>query len=482
MGRYGRPGGRIAMTLRFGTDGVRGVANRDLTPELVTALGRAAARVLGNERPFLVGRDTRRSGPMLEAALVAGLCSEGLNVQRVGVVPTPGLAHLAHVREAPAAMISASHNPFGDNGVKLFAPGGRKIPDADERRVEKMLRELAKKTPSGAPDGADVGYDRRLAGGHDEYTDHLLGALEGRRIEGVTVVVDCGHGAAFDIAPRAFEKGGATVEVRNARPDGTNINAGCGSTDPSELQEAVAASKADAGLAFDGDADRVIAVDEHGDLVDGDQMLAALALDLHDRGRLRGGAVVATVMSNLGLRRALEERGLTLVETPVGDRSVLAALEEHDLSLGGEQSGHVIFSDLATTGDGTLTGLLLLDLMVRTRQTAVRARRGRAATAPGAAQHRGRRPRRAEERPALHRGAVVRRVGARRGRAGARPALGHRAGRQGDGRGADAGAGRGGGESPRHRRRASLRRRRLTPTRTRTRRPRPDRRTNSRAG
>ena len=354
------------MTLRFGTDGVRGVANRDLTPELVTALGRAAARVIGNGRPVLVGRDTRRSGPMLEAALVAGICAEGLDVARAGVVPTPGLAHLAHAREAPAAMISASHNPFSDNGVKLFAPGGRKISDEDEREVEKTLRELAKKAPSGGPDGAGVGYDRRLVGAHDEYLDHLLRALEGRHLDGVSVIVDCGHGAAFDIAPRAFEKAGATVEVRNARPDGTNINAGCGSTDPSELREAVASSNADVGLAFDGDADRVIGVDERGELVDGDQMLAALGLDLHERGRLRGGAVVATVMSNIGLRRALEDVGLGLIETPVGDRSVLAALEERDLSLGGEQSGHVIFADLATTGDGTLTGLLLLDLMART--------------------------------------------------------------------------------------------------------------------
>ena len=354
------------MTLRFGTDGVRGVANRDLTPELVTALGRAAARVLGNDRPFLVGRDTRRSGPMIEAALIAGLCAEGADVERAGVIPTPGLAFLAQGRDAPAAMISASHNPFPDNGIKLFAAGGRKIPDADERRVEDELRELAKKAPTGGPAGAGVGYDRKLARAGNQYIAHLVEVMEGRRLDAVAVAVDCGHGAAFEVAPRALEKLGAAVDVHNVRPNGTNINAGCGSTDPSAVQAAVVEAGADAGLAFDGDADRVIAVDERGELVDGDQMLAVLALDLRDRGLLRGNAVVATVMSNLGLRLALEHHGIRYVETPVGDRNVLTALEAEDLSLGGEQSGHVILADLATTGDGTLTGLLLLDVMART--------------------------------------------------------------------------------------------------------------------
>lgn len=353
------------MTLRFGTDGVRGVANRELTPELVTALGRAAARVLGPERPFLVARDTRRSGPMLEAALVAGLCAEGAGALRAGVLPTPGLAYLAQLRESPAAMISASHNHFADNGVKLFAPGGRKIPDERERRVEEELRNLAVEMPTTELAGADVGFDRGVTDGLARYVRHLVRALEGRRLDGLHVVLDCGHGAAFEVAPRAFEELGARVEVRNARPNGTNINAGCGSTDPGGLQQAVMDTGADAGLAFDGDADRVIGVDERGELVDGDQMLAALALDFRDRGRLRGDAVVATVMSNLGLRRALEHRAVTLVETPVGDRHVLAALEAQGLSLGGEQSGHLICTDLATTGDGTLTGILLLDAVVR---------------------------------------------------------------------------------------------------------------------
>jgi phosphoglucosamine mutase len=353
------------MTLRFGTDGVRGVANRDLTPELVTALGRAAARVLGADPPFLVGRDTRRSGPLLEAALVAGLCSEGADVERVGVLPTPGVAYLAQLLDAPAAVISASHNPYPDNGVKLFARGGRKIADAPEQRVEAELRRLVDAGAEVGPEGADVGVARDRLGTAADYIAHLTAALGGRRIDGQSVVVDCGNGAASEVAPWALRVLGAKVGVLHAEPDGININAGCGSTDPGELQQAVTAAGTHAGLAFDGDADRVIAVDERGRLVDGDQMLAIIALDLHERGELRGDAVVATVMSNLGLRRALAAHGVELIETPVGDRNVLAALEEHELSLGGEQSGHVILSDLATTGDGTLTGLLLLDVMAR---------------------------------------------------------------------------------------------------------------------
>jgi phosphoglucosamine mutase len=353
------------MTLRFGTDGVRGVANRDLTPELLTALGRAAARVLGADRPFVVGRDTRRSGPLLEAALVAGLCGEGADVERVGVLPTPGVAYLAQLFDAPAAVISASHNPYPDNGVKLFGRGGRKIADAPEQRVEAELRRLVDAGPQVGPEGPGVGVARDRLGAAADYIAHLAAAFGGRRLDGQSVVVDCGNGAAFEVAPWALRVVGARVEVLHDQPDGTNINAGCGSTDPGELQQAVVAAGAHAGLAFDGDADRVIAVDERGRLVDGDQMLAIIALDLHERGELRGDAVVATVMSNLGLRRALADHGVELVETPVGDRNVLAALEERQLSLGGEQSGHVIFVELATTGDGTLTGLLLLDVMAR---------------------------------------------------------------------------------------------------------------------
>jgi phosphoglucosamine mutase len=353
------------MTLRFGTDGVRGVANRDLTPELVTALGRAAARVLGADRPFVVGRDTRRSGPLLEAALVAGLCSEGADVERVGVLPTPGVAYLAQMFDAPAAVISASHNPYPDNGVKLFSRGGRKIADAPEQRIELELRRLVDAGAGDGPGGPGVGVAHDRLGAAADYIAHLVAALGGRRLVGQSVVVDCGNGAAFEVAPWALRVQGAGVRVLHDHPDGTNINAGCGSTDPGELQQAVLAAGANAGLAFDGDADRVIAVDERGNLVDGDQMLAIIALDLHERGELEGDAVVVTVMSNLGLRRALAERGIEVVETPVGDRNVLTALEERGLSLGGEQSGHVIVTDLATTGDGTLTGMLLLDVIAR---------------------------------------------------------------------------------------------------------------------
>jgi len=353
------------MTLRFGTDGVRGVANVELTPELVTALGRAAARVLGSEQPFVVGRDTRRSGPMLEAALVAGICAEGADVLLVGVLPTPGIAHAARERGAPAVVISASHNPFADNGLKLFAAGGRKIPEPLEVEVEHELRELANAQPDPGPDGVGVGVSSEHRSAFDDYVSMLTDSLQGRALSSLHVVVDCGNGAAFRAAPTALRALGATVDVIHASPDGVNINANCGSTHPQQLQEAVLVARADVGLAFDGDADRVIAVDERGALIDGDEILAVTALDLHDRKLLRGDAIVATVMSNLGLRRALEPYGISVVETPVGDRHVLEVLEQRNLALGGEQSGHVIFADHATTGDGTLTGIFLLDTMAR---------------------------------------------------------------------------------------------------------------------
>jgi len=351
------------MTLRFGTDGIRGIANRELTPELVTALGRAAARVLGHDVPFVVGRDTRRSGPLLQAALVAGLCAEGADVELAGVLPTPAIAQLARARGAPAAVISASHNPFPDNGIKLFAAGGRKITNELEAQVEAELRALATTIPEGGPVGADVGVDRLMKDPLTEYVDHVVGALEGRDLAGMRILLDCGNGAAFRSAPRVFRQLGAEVEVLNAAPDGTNINDGCGSTDPSGLQEAVVERGARAGLAFDGDGDRVIAVDERGGLVDGDQIMAVCALDLKERDQLHGNAVVGTVMSNLGLRRCLAGQGIDFIEVPVGDRFVLDDLERRKLSLGGEQSGHIIFAEHATTGDGTLTGAMLLDVV-----------------------------------------------------------------------------------------------------------------------
>ena len=356
------------MTLRFGTDGVRGVANEELTVELVTALGRAAVRVMGAEQPFVVGRDTRRSGPMIEAALVAGICAEGADAVLVGVIPTPAVAHIARERGAPGAVISASHNPFADNGVKLFAPGGRKIPEPLESRVEHELRDLAMSDPGGGPSGSKVGVASEYRGANDAYVAYLVDALEGRRLDSMRVVIDCGNGASFRAAPTALRELGATVEVLNAAPNGTNINEQCGSTYPAALQQAVLDNRADAGLAFDGDADRVIAVDEQGRIVDGDQMLTVSALDLHDRHLLRSDAIVATVMSNLGLPRALEPYGIEVVRTPVGDRNVLDELERRNLVLGGEQSGHIINALHATTGDGALTGILLLDTMNRRRR------------------------------------------------------------------------------------------------------------------
>jgi phosphoglucosamine mutase len=353
------------MTLRFGTDGVRGIANRDLTPELVVAFGRAVARVLGNDRPFLIGRDTRQSGTMIEAALTAGLCAQGASVQSAGILPTPGLAFLADVLDSPAAMISASHNPFPDNGIKLFGAGGRKIADVLEAQVEAELATVLERGVGLSPEGESVGSATRVAGSVDRYVVHLIQALDGRRLDGLRVVLDCGNGAAYGAAPRAARELGLELTVINAAPDGVNINHECGSTHPAELQRVVREIGADAGLAFDGDADRVIAVDERGELIDGDRMLLIGALDLRARNKLANNAIAVTVMSNLGLRRALAHHEIEMFETAVGDRNVLAAMDQHSLTLGGEQSGHVIYSELATTGDGTLTGFLLLDVMAR---------------------------------------------------------------------------------------------------------------------
>ena len=352
------------MPLEFGTDGVRGVANAELTPELVLALGRAAARVLGG--PFVVGRDTRLSGPLLQAAFSAGVASEGRDVVDLGVLPTPGVAFASAERGCPGAVVSASHNPFPDNGVKLFAPGGRKLTDAEERTLEEELRRVVAggdgvARPTGATVGR-MGTDRTV---RDAYAAHLVASLEGRTLDGVAVVVDCGHGAASVVAPGVLRSAGAKVEVIGAEPDGINVNAGCGSTDLAALRGAVVAQGAAVGLAFDGDADRVLAVDEQGGVVDGDQLIALCALDLRRRGALKGDTVVVTVMTNLGFRQAMEAAGVAVHETPVGDRHVLEALDAGGWSLGGEQSGHLIFRRLATTGDGVLTGLQLLDLVAR---------------------------------------------------------------------------------------------------------------------
>ncbi|MEA2703374.1 MAG: phosphoglucosamine mutase [Actinomycetota bacterium] len=357
------------MTLRFGTDGVRGVANRELTPELLLALGRAAGRVLaGPGSSFLVGRDTRLSGPMVQAALTAGLTAEGVEVIDLGVLPTPGVAWLSAADDRPGAVISASHNPYTDNGVKFFAAGGRKLDDPAEARLEAELDGIVRSgasAPSAAED-APVGRVRTAPEEGRQYADALVASLPEAALSGLTVVLDCAHGAAYEVAPAVYRRLGATVHVIHDRPDGCNINAGAGSTHPAALQAEVVARQADVGLAFDGDADRVLAVDAGGELVDGDQLIAVCALDRKQRGRLPDDTVVVTVMANLGFRQAMAAAGVKLVETDVGDRYVLEALEKGGWSLGGEQSGHVIFRDQATTGDGTRTGLQLLDVMVRT--------------------------------------------------------------------------------------------------------------------
>jgi phosphoglucosamine mutase len=352
--------------VRFGTDGIRGVANVDLTPEVALAVGRSAARVLGDR--FVVGRDTRRSGPMLEAALVAGLTAEGVDPVLLGVVPTPTVAYASRCLDVPGAVISASHNPFGDNGIKFFATGGRKLPDDVESAIEvELAARLDGTAPESGVQDRGVGVPRSGTELIDAYVAHVVGV--GAALSGLEIVVDCSNGAASELGPRILRELGATVTVINAEPDGSNINADCGSTHPARLQAEVVARGAAAGLAFDGDADRVIAVDGRGELVDGDQILAVCAIDLAARDALPGHAIAATVMSNIGLRRALTDRGITLVETPVGDRSVWAAMQAQGLALGGEQSGHVIFSAHAETGDGILTGVLLLDAVRRSGAT-----------------------------------------------------------------------------------------------------------------
>lgn len=352
----------------FGTDGVRGVANVDLTPELALGLGRAAAAVLGTlsedgSRPaVLLTRDTRASGDLLEAALAAGLLSAGADVVHCGVLPTPAAAFLAtELGVAAAGVISASHNPAGDNGIKFFGPDGFKLSDAREEEIESLLDAALDR-----PTRGEVGRAHILADAEDRYVAHALRALDGRRLEGLRVVVDCAHGAAYRTSARALAEAGADVAVLNAEPDGTNINDGCGSTAPEVVARAVVEMGADAGLAHDGDADRVIAVDEQGTVIDGDAIIAALTLELKEQGRLSGGVVVATVMANLGFRVAMAAMGVKVVETAVGDRYVIEAMREHGAVIGGEQSGHVVLLDYSTTGDGLITGLRLLGRMAST--------------------------------------------------------------------------------------------------------------------
>jgi phosphoglucosamine mutase len=346
--------------MRFGTDGVRGRANSDLTPSFALDLGRAAARVL-DASEAVVGGDSRISTPMLEAAFVAGLAAEGVEVHRLGVTPTPAVAFEAARTGAMGAVISASHNPYQDNGIKLFAPGGTKLPDDVEALIEAELSSL--EPPAGDP--API-HGRGDSG--EAYADHLLSVLGDRDFTGLRVVVDAANGAASHLAAEVFGRTGAQLVVINDQPDGRNINAACGATDPAGLQAVVTAERAHVGIALDGDADRLIAIDEQGQVVDGDHIIAICAADLRARGLLANDTVVVTVMTNLGFRLAMEHAGIHVVETKVGDRYVLEALAEGGHSLGGEQSGHVIFSDMATTGDGMLTGLVLLDIVQRSNR------------------------------------------------------------------------------------------------------------------
>jgi phosphoglucosamine mutase len=359
--------GVTSMSRLFGTDGVRGLANGDLTPERALAVAVASAHVLGEgaaRRPVaVVGRDPRASGEMLEAAVVAGLTSAGADVLLAAVLPTPAVAYLVAETGADfGVMLSASHNPMPDNGIKLFARGGHKLPDAVEDEIEARLGESWQR-----PTGAAIGRVRTLPDALERYAGHLLGTVPaGSPLAGLHLVVDCAHGAAAAVAPLVYARAGAKVTAIGAEPDGLNINDGCGSTHTDALADAVAAHGADLGIAHDGDADRCLAVAADGSLVDGDAILAICALALREAGALRGETVVATVMSNLGFHHAMREHGIAVATTPVGDRYVLERLRADGLSLGGEQSGHLVFADSATTGDGILTGLQLLNRMATT--------------------------------------------------------------------------------------------------------------------
>lgn len=357
----------------FGTDGVRGLANRELTADLALGLAQAAAAVLtqgrhadelraAGRRPVaVVARDPRVSGEFLTAAVSAGLASSGVDVLDAGVIPTPATAFLIDSIGADfGVMVSASHNPAPDNGIKFFSFGGTKLPDEVEDRIESYLGKQKL-----APTGGGVGRIRRFADAEDRYVVHLLGTLP-NRLDGLTVVLDCAHGAAAGVSPETFRDAGAEVVVIGADPDGMNINDGVGSTHLEPLQQAVLEHGADLGIAHDGDADRCLAVDADGNVIDGDRIMAILAVAMHERGALTDDTLVVTVMSNLGLKRAMAERGIRVVETKVGDRYVLEALGEGGYALGGEQSGHVIMSEFATTGDGVLTGLHLAAEMART--------------------------------------------------------------------------------------------------------------------
>ena len=353
--------------LSFGTDGVRGVALEELTPHLVRDLVRATVRVLGVPA-VVAGRDTRESGPALERAVVEGCAIEGVPVHLLGVAPTPAVAFACERSDMAGIAITASHNPWTDNGIKVFAPGGTKLSDDDQVEIERVWHSL-----SSEPTAVGIGTVHDASAVLGEYVEHRMSVAGPDALAGLRIAVDCAHGAMHEVAPRVLRACGAEVTVLAASPDGRNINRGCGATDPAALIAAVRAGGLDAGIALDGDGDRLVVVAADGSLLDGDAVVAAAAADLVARGLLRNRAVAVTVMSNLGFHRAMAELDVDVVVTPVGDRGILTALAEYDLVLGGEQSGHIVHAAHATTGDGLLAAVLFLESVVRNYGTVVTA-------------------------------------------------------------------------------------------------------------
>jgi len=350
----------------FGTDGIRGIANKDLTPELAFKVGKVGAFVLGKEKngKIVVGKDTRKSGDMLEAALTAGILSMGVDVVELGVVPTPAVAYLTRKYEALAGVvISASHNPIEYNGIKFFNSNGFKLNDKIEEEMEKII--LENEEISSRPIKGDIG---KIIWGKEAYRDYMeyLKTTIDIDLSGVKVAVDCGNGALSKIAPELLKEMGADIIVVNDKPNGVNINLKCGSTNPDIIKTLVLETKADIGLSFDGDADRIIAVDEMGNIMDGDHILAVCGTELYKQNKLKNSTIVGTIMTNMGLDLYLKENGMNIVKTQVGDRYVIEEMLNSGYNLGGEQSGHIIFLDYNTTGDGLLTGLQLMQIMKKT--------------------------------------------------------------------------------------------------------------------
>ena len=352
------------MTLSFGTDGVRGPAPEKLNTRFVTCLAKAAAEILSADR-WIIGRDTRESGLLLSEAIISAVTNDGFIAIDTGVVPTPVVAYLSNIENSGGVVVSASHNPWTDNGIKIFAPGGRKLRDQEQALIEKRLNELLADTEITAQHNSDP---TQHANPTEAWINSICTALENRTLEGTHLVVDCANGSASRIAEPLFRELGARVDIINNEPDGRNINQGCGSTNPQMLVETVQTSGADLGLALDGDADRLIAVASDGAIIDGDRQLCLFATDLDQREQLINRSVVITVMSNLGLRQALQRADITTIEVPVGDRNILTRLDAGEAILGGEQSGHLIFRQHGTTGDGLLSGALLADLILRSEK------------------------------------------------------------------------------------------------------------------